>query len=84
MPSAITSRTWGFLSLRTFFGLNHEYIESVYDELFVLKYHGNWGFMEAYNLPIGIRRWFLKRLVKQKEDEAEAAKPQKRGIPNIK
>jgi hypothetical protein len=39
--------------------------------------------MEAYNLPIGIRRWFLKRLIKQKEDEAEAAKPQKRG-PNIK
>jgi hypothetical protein len=25
--------------------------------------------MEAYNLPITIRRWFLQRLVKQFEDE---------------
>ena len=30
--------------------------------------------MEAYNLPIKLREWFVKRLVKQKEDEAEAVK----------
>jgi len=29
--------------------------------------------VEAYNLPIQIRRWFLKRLVKQFEDEKKAA-----------
>tara|TARA_R100000008_G_C3532847_1_gene140260 strand:+ start:430 stop:558 length:129 start_codon:yes stop_codon:yes gene_type:complete len=28
--------------------------------------------MEAYNLPIKLRRWFLERLLKQKEDENEA------------
>jgi hypothetical protein len=37
-----------------------------------LKYHGGWGFMEAYNLPVKIREWFLKRLLKQKKDEAKA------------
>ena len=46
-----------------------DYIESVYEELFLMKYHGGWSFFEAYNLPITIRRWFLKRLAKQMEDE---------------
>ena len=31
--------------------------------------HGNWSFMEAYNLPIKIRRWFIRRLVKYYEDK---------------
>lgn len=58
--------------MRTSFGLGDEYIESVYEEFFLLKQHGNWSFFEAYNLPIKIRRWFLTRLVKQFEDEKEA------------
>ena len=36
-----------------------------------MKYHGGWGFFEAYNLPIMIRNWFAQRLVKQIEDENE-------------
>lgn len=39
-----------------------------------MKYHGGWSFTEAYNLPIQIRRWFLQRLVKEIENEAEAVK----------
>lgn len=39
-----------------------------------MKMHGNWSFAEAYNLPIVIRRWFLERLAKHYEKEAEAAK----------
>ncbi len=58
--------------MRSSFGLSHKYIESVYDELFMLKYHGNWSFFEAYSLPIQIRRWFLNRLVKQFEEEKKA------------
>ena len=57
--------------MRTFFGLTNSYIESVYEEMFNLKMHGNWSFMEAYNLPIKIRRWFLNRLVKYFEDKSE-------------
>jgi hypothetical protein len=55
----------------TFFGLGLEYIQSVYEEIFLLKYYGNWSFTESYNLPILIRRWFLNRLVEQKEKEKE-------------
>jgi len=60
---------WRCRSPRTFFGLNDEYIKSVYEEFFFLKYRGNWNFVEAYNLPITIRRWFVERLLKQLRDE---------------
>ncbi len=36
-----------------------------------MKYHGGWSFIEAYNLPIGLRNWYLKRLADQKTKEAE-------------
>lgn len=55
----------------TSFGLGNDYIRHVYEEIFVLKHHGGWSFTEVYNLPIQIRRWFLTRLSKQFEDEAE-------------
>jgi|TARA_B100000678_G_C18001559_1_gene419124 hypothetical protein len=47
-----------------------------------LKYYGGWSFIEAYNLPIGLRTWFVQRLKKQLEDEMEAmdkAKNKNRG-----
>ena len=59
--------------MRNFFGLSSEYVESVYEQFFYLKYHGGWSFMEAYNLPVGLRDWFVKKLVKQFEIEKEAA-----------
>ena len=58
--------------MRTFFGLSDEYAESIYEEFFNLKYYGGWSFFEAYNLPIVLRRWFLRRLVKQKEKESKS------------
>jgi len=39
-----------------------------------MKYHGGWSFIEAYNLPIKIRRWFLQRLSDQIEKESNAIK----------
>jgi hypothetical protein len=48
-------------------------MESVYDQFFLLKYHGGWSFQEAYNLPVGLRKWFLDRLVHQFKQENEAA-----------
>ena len=60
--------------MRTFFGLNSEYIKNVYEQFFFLKYHGGWSFTEAYCLPVGLRDWFVKRLVEQIEKENEAAK----------
>lgn len=52
-----------------FFGLTNNYMENVYEQFFMLKYHGGWSFIEAYSLPIGLRLWFIKRLQKQFEDE---------------
>ena len=46
-------------------------MEVIYEHFFLLKYHGGWSFIEAYNLPIGLRNWFIKRLVKQFEKEKE-------------
>lgn len=71
MASLPTSRC---RSLRSFFGLNNEYMENVYEQFFYLKHHGGWSFIEAYNLPVQLRNWFVRRLSKQFEDENEAAK----------
>ena len=58
--------------MRTFFGLTPKYMESVYEQFFLLKYHGGWSLIEMYNLPIGLRNWFIKRLEKQFKDEKTA------------
>ena len=57
--------------MRTFFGLGKEYMKNVYEQFFFLKYHGGWSFTEAYSLPVGLRKWFVERLVKQLEQEKE-------------
>jgi len=59
---------------QTFFGLTDNHIKDVYEQLFLLKYHGGWSFIEAYNLPIQIRLWFVQRLAKEFEKEAEQMK----------
>ena len=68
---------------RTFFGLNDEYIKNVYEQFFFLKYYGSWSFMEAYNLPVVIRDWFVKRLLsqleKEKQEHEKAMKEASRG-----
>jgi len=46
-------------------------MQQVYEQFFLLKYHGGWSFIEAYNLPVGLRKWFLERLAKQFKDEKE-------------
>ena len=59
--------------MRNFFGLNDEYIENVYEQFFFLMHFGAWSFIEAYNLPIGLRRWFIHKIKRQFEMENEAA-----------
>tara|TARA_B100000287_G_scaffold216154_1_gene203967 strand:- start:198 stop:425 length:228 start_codon:yes stop_codon:yes gene_type:complete len=53
-------------------------MESVYEIFFFMKYSGGWSFSEAYNLPIGLRRWFSERLVKQLKAEQDAIKSSKK------
>ncbi|MAH46419.1 hypothetical protein CMI37_11345 [Candidatus Pacearchaeota archaeon] len=47
-------------------------MEGVYEHFFFLKYAGGWSFSEAYNLPVGLRMWFVERLVQQLQDEKDA------------
>ena len=47
-------------------------MEYVYEHFFFLKHHGGWSFTEAYNLPIGLREWFVNRLLKHLEAERSA------------
>lgn len=47
-------------------------MEKVYEAFFFLKYHGGWSFIEAYNLPVGLRNWFVERLSKQLKSESDA------------
>ena len=59
--------------MRSFFGLNEEYMENVYEQFFFLMHHGGWSFIESYNLPIGLRRWFINKIKYQFEMERNAA-----------
>ena len=70
---------WRFRLRRTFFGLSAEYMEQVYEQFFFLKYSGGWSFSESYNLPIGLREWFVKRLIKQLQDEKKAIESASKG-----
>jgi len=54
-------------------------MENVYEQFFFLKYSGGWSFSEAYNLPVGLRKWFVERLAKQLEDENKAVDQASRG-----
>lgn len=63
------SRKWRCPLGQTFFGLTDKYTEASYEQFFLLMHFGGWSFIEAYNLPIGLRNWFVKRLQKQYEEE---------------
>ena len=54
-------------------------MESVYEAFFFLKYSGGWSFSEAYNLPVGLRTWFVERLMRQLQDEADAIEQASKG-----
>ena len=58
----------------TFFGLTDEYMEQVYEAFFILKHYGGWSLYELYNLPVGLRNWFLERTIQEYKKEAEAAR----------
>tara|TARA_R110000822_G_scaffold10109_5_gene38534 strand:- start:1184 stop:1489 length:306 start_codon:yes stop_codon:yes gene_type:complete len=73
---ATTSKKWRYRLPPNFFGLSDKYIEIVYEELFSLKYHGGLSLFESYNLPVQVRRWFLRRLQKQFDDEHKQTEKQ--------
>ena len=57
--------------MRGFFGLSSSYIKDVYEQMFFMNYVGNWSLTELYNLPVGLRQWFIDRTIEQKKKEVE-------------
>ena len=55
--------------MRNFFGLSPSYIKSVYKNFFYMKYYGGWSLFELYNLPVGLRQWYVQMLIDHKENE---------------
>jgi|TARA_R110000796_G_scaffold221713_3_gene337873 hypothetical protein len=47
-------------------------MENVYEQFFILKHYGSWSLIELYNLPVGLRDWWLDRTLKEFEKEKEA------------
>ena len=72
------NKSWRFRSERTFFGLTDEYIENVYEQFFLLKHYGSWSLYELYNLPVGLRKWFMGRMLEEYEKEKEEHEKAKR------
>ena len=58
--------------MRRFFGLSEEYMEHVYDQFFFMMYHGGVSLIEAYNLPVGLRAWFIRKIKRQFELEKDS------------
>jgi len=54
-------------------------MENVYEQFFFLKYSGGWSFSEAYKLPVGLRKWFVERLIQQLEAEQNAIEAAQKG-----
>ena len=50
----------------------------MYEQFFLLKHFGGWSLTEVYNLPVGLRVWFLKRLERQFAEEKEEAEKARR------
>tara|TARA_B100001121_G_scaffold293696_1_gene296521 strand:- start:40 stop:192 length:153 start_codon:yes stop_codon:yes gene_type:complete len=43
----------------------------MYEQFFMLKHYGGWSLFELYNLPVGLRKWWLERTIKEYEKEKE-------------
>ena len=60
---------WFFLWVPRFFGLTHENIDSVYEQLYILIRYLKFSYTDAYKLPVYKRNWFINRFIKEKKEE---------------
>jgi len=56
-----------------FFGLTPEYKKILLDEIFLLCYHSNGGYIhdQVYDMPIRYRRYYLQKLIENHEKQQE-------------
>jgi|TARA_R110000824_G_scaffold62563_4_gene165563 hypothetical protein len=53
-------------------------MQNIYEQFFILKHYGGWSLFELYNLPVGLRKWFLERTLSEYEKEKEEIEKAKR------
>ena len=53
------------------FGLTNSK-ENFYKELFDIVYHGKVSFQDAYNMPVNLRSWWIKRINWTMEEQRKA------------
>lgn len=72
-----------------FFGLDPNYRIGLHEEVFSLCYYGQGGFTwdDVYNLPIHLRRFYIKQIVKVMEEknkkDTEQHNARKRAMPTF-
>jgi hypothetical protein len=73
-----------------FFGLGTNYRIGLHEEIFSLCYYGQGGFTwsDVYNLPIYLRKFYIKQIVKIIEEknkkETEQNSSRKRAVPTFR
>jgi hypothetical protein len=46
-------------------------MKNVYELFFILKNKSNWSFLEMYNLPIALRKWFVEKYIELAKEQNE-------------
>ena len=46
-------------------------MESIYTAFFQLKNNYNWSFLELYNLPVALRKWFIDKYLEEAKKQKE-------------
>lgn len=73
-----------------FFGLGTNYRVGLHEEIFSLCYYGQGGFTwsDVYNLPIYLRKFYIKQIIKIIEEknkkDTEQHNTRKRAMPTFK
>ena len=56
---------------QAFFGLTTEYINSVYEQMFVMTMRTNFSFSELYSFTVVLRSWIFDQTIKYFKKENE-------------
>jgi hypothetical protein len=56
---------------QTFFGLTSEYINNIYEQIYMMVMRTNFTFSELYSFTVSLRNWFVERTIKHFEKEAK-------------
>jgi len=61
--------------VQLFFGLTDEHREDLLEEQFILMYYVGFTWSDVRRLPVSIRKWFIKRFVKEVSRDKEKNNP---------